>query len=403
MKNYKNFSELNESKLNGKYGFFMFLDIIDKLKNSFINENFLNVRDFNIFFTTDKIKDKNKLSDLIEYKKSLDVAFITLSHIKNLRLSFYFGVRDYNIEYGFHDDLKRMVYKIGEFKITSKYLNSLSSYKCITMISKILKNANLKDLGLLQKSKNDLKYLFDEKFNDIKIQHGNMVVKKINNIELKNYYNQDNISDYFNSWSFKHKWYYNTWNYIDTNQDDTYFYIKIKDADSELNLLKKNDIKHLKKLHEDTDIEPDDKFVDTVPGMPVNEPMVTEPLNTPVLKMMNGRKNKTGKTMKKDEKEKELIKYYKSLKKIIITVNKDMIKDKGYLTKYLYKVVGEYKKPFDLVKKDLQWLVYELRKNQYFIENEEENFKEKIEKKKEKEKRTKENKAKSEKRKKRRI
>jgi len=400
MKKYNEYIKLNESKLNGKHGFFMFLDIVDELKNSFIKEDFLNVRDFNIFFTTDKIKDKNKLSDLIEYKKSLDVAFATLNHIKNLRLSFYFGVRDFNIEYGFHDDLKRMVYKIGEFKITSQYLNILSSYKCITLISKVLRNIKLKDLELLQKVKNDLKYLFDEKFNNIKIEHGNKVVKKINSVELKNYYNKNNITDYFESWSFKYKWYYSTYNYTDEYQDDTYFYVKIKQPDVDLNLLKKNDIRKLKKLNEAGQDPEDGSFSDTIPNNIIAEPMITEPLEAPKIKMMNGKKNKRGKTMKKVEKEKELFRYYKSLKKIIVAVNKDMMKDKGYLTKHLYKIVGEYKKPFDLVKKDLQWLVYELRKNEFFIENEEDKFTDKVEKTKAREKKQKDNKTKSDIRKK---
>jgi len=391
--------ELNESKLNGKYGFFMFLDIIDELKNSFIKEDYLNVRDFNLFFTTDKIKDKNQLSDLIEYKKSLDVAFATLSHIKNLRLSFYFGVRDFNIEYGFHDDLKRMVYKVGEFKIASSYLKSIQSYKCITMISKVLMGSNLKDLELLQKIKVDLKYLFDQKFNEIEIKHGDKVIKKINNVELKNYYNGDKITEYFDAWSFKHKWYYKTYNYTDVEGDDTDFYVKIKPNDEGLKLFKKYNVE-MKKLQEEAGQDPeDDSFSDTVPNTTVAEPMITEPLEAPKIKMFNGEKNNTGKGMKKIEKEKELIKYYKDLKRIIVAVNKDLLKDKSYVTKHLYKIVGQYKKPFNDVKKDIQWLTYELRKNQYFIEQTEGEFKDKLEKDKLKQKRLKDQKSKADKKK----
>jgi len=369
------------------------------LKNSFIKEDYLNVRDFNIFFTTDKIKDKNKLSDLIEYKKSLDVAFITLSHIKNLRLSFYFGVRDFNIEYGFHDDLKRMVYKVGEFKITSSYLKSLQSYKCITMISKVLLSVNLKDLELLQKVRMDLKYLFDQKFNDIEIKHGDKVIKKINKVELNNYYNVDKITEYFDLWSFKHNWYYNTYNYTDVEGDDVYFYVKIKPNDEGLKLFKKYD-KNMKKLQEEVGQDPeDDSFSDTIPNTIVAEPMITEPLEAPKTKMFNGVKNNTGKTMTKIDKEKELIKYYKDLKRIIIAVNKDILKDKSYVTKHLYKIVGQYNKPFNDVKKDIQWLTYQLRKNQYFIEQSEEEFKNKLEKDKLKQKRLKEQKSRTDKKK----
>lgn len=247
MKKYNDF--INENfKLNGKYGFFIFLDVIDELKNSFIKEDYLNKKGFNLFFTTDNIKDKNKLSNILEFKKSLNVTYETLIHIRNLRLSFYFAVSDFKLEYGFHDDLKNMIYKTGETKITSSFLRNLSSYKSITLISNILKNVNLKELEILQKVKLDIKYLFDKKFNDIEILDTNRIVKKINNIELKNYYDKDNIIDYFNSWCFKHKWYYSTYNYIDIDEENTYFYVKTKEKDDELNFIKrKTDIKNILK------------------------------------------------------------------------------------------------------------------------------------------------------------
>jgi hypothetical protein len=72
--------------------------------------------------------------------------------------------------------------------------------------------------------------------------------------------------------------------------------------------------------------------------------MITEPLEAPKMKMFNGVKKNDGKTMKKMDKEKELIKYYKDLKRIILAVNKDILKDNSYVTKHLYKIVGQYKK-----------------------------------------------------------
>ncbi|MCB1713411.1 MAG: hypothetical protein KDH96_13370, partial [Candidatus Riesia sp.] len=64
-------NHINESEYNGKYGFFLFLEIIDLMKNSFIKENYLNTTDFNLFFTTDKIMDLKKLELNLEFKKSL--------------------------------------------------------------------------------------------------------------------------------------------------------------------------------------------------------------------------------------------------------------------------------------------------------------------------------------------
>jgi hypothetical protein len=361
-----NDQNINESKLNGKYGFFMFLEIIDEMKNSFIKENHLNTSDFNMFFTTDKILDKNKLTNILEYKNSIDVSYQTLIHIRNLRLSFYFGIRNFVLEYGFHDDLKRMVYKTGEFKITSSFLKNLSNYKCITLINNILKNSNLKNLVMLQNIKNDNKNLIDKKFTDIKI-YDDRVIKKINNIELNNYIKND-ISEFFDSWSFKHKWYYSTYNYIDINELDTDFHIKLKDPDKDLNLLKRTtDIKNITENVDDPLKHVDQEKCD---NPEIFEPMNREPLEALPLKI-NKKNNKKSnkKTNTKEEKIKEKIKYYTDLEKSIKSINKDISKNNGYLTKYLYKIVGKYQRSFEVVKNDMKWLNNKLLNDPEFINN----------------------------------
>jgi len=373
IKKYKIFKNLNESKLNGKYGFFMFLNIIDLLNNAFINKDYLNTKNFNIFFKTNKIKDKNKLTDLLEYKSSLNISYSTLIHIRNLRLSFYFGVRNgYYLEYGFHDDLKNIIYKTGEFKITSIFLKQITeSYKSIVLISNILNNINLKNLKLLQNIKNDIIYLFDIKFNNIEIKDNNKIIKTINNIELKNYFNNGDIRLFFDKWCFNYKWYYSIYNYIDSDDNNTYFIIKLKETDNELNFLKKNyDINKIKENKDES------SFSDMIPRTNVLDPITTEPLNAPKLKIIN-------KKSSKDifNKEKELIKYFKDLKKVLININKDNEKNKSYITKYLYSLVGKYKKPFNDVKKDLYWLKNKLNNDINFIDNEEIKLKNKIKKK----------------------
>jgi hypothetical protein len=365
----ENINIKKEKNLNGKYGFFIFLDIIDQLKNSFIKEDYLNIKDFNIFFTTDKIKDKNKLSDILEFKKSLNVAYGTLVHIRNLRLSFYFGVKDYKLQYGYHDDLKRMIYKVGEFKINSSFLKNLSNYKSITLISNVLKKLVLKDLEILQKSKLDLKHFIDDKFNDVKIMDIDRTIKIINNSELDNYVEENKLTEYFDSWCFKHSWYYSTYNYVDRDEENTYFYVKIKDIDDDLNLIKrKTDIKNIKESREEeaTHVDPD-----SGDQPQVLEPMMKEPLESGKLKI----NKKDNKKLKNKDKKKFLVKYYKDLKRILDKINKDLIKDKGYLTKYLYKIVYDYDKPFNMVKIDLQWLISKLKENPEFIEQEEEKIK----------------------------
>lgn len=105
----------------------------------------------------------------------------------------------------------------------------------------------------------------------------------------------------------------------------------------------------------------------------IYEPMNREPLETDKLKIF--KKDKDGKKIKKEDQQKYLVKYYKDLKRVLIKLNKDLIKDKSYLSKHLYKIVNDYKKPFSDVQKDLQWLVYKLRKDPDFIENQEEKIK----------------------------
>jgi len=380
MKNYNRY--LNESKLNGKYGFFMFLEIIDNMKNSFLNKDYLNIKNFNIFFKTDKIKDKQKLTDSLEYKMSLNVAHQTLIHIRNLKLSFYFGVRNYMLEYGFLDNNKNVVYKVGEFKINSSFLKSITvSYKSVVLISKILNIINLKDLIDLQSIKNDLIYLFDIKFNNIQIKDNDKVIKRIDNIELKNYYKDDDIRIYFDKWCFNYKWYYKTYNYVDENNNDTFFIIKLKDTDKDLLFLKKNF--DIKKISENKDDE--SSFVDQTPRTNVVEPLITEPLNAPKLKILNKNLSKNTNI----DKEKELIKYFKDLKRVLININKDNTKNKSYITKHLYTLVGKYKKPFNDVKKDLYWLQDKLYNDINFIDNEEVKLTKKIERQKQKNKKKK--------------
>jgi len=381
MKNYIGY--LNETKLNKKYGFFMFLDAIDHMKNSFVNKDYLNTKNFNIFFKTDNIKDKQKLTDFLEFKMSLNVAYQTFIHIRNLRLSFYFGVRNYFLEYGFLDDKKNTVYKVGEFKINSNFLKTIiDSYKSFVLISKVLSEIKLKDLITLQNIKNDLRYLFDVKFNEIQIRDNDKVIKKIDNIELKNYYKgNDDIRLFFDEWCFNYKWYYTTYNYIDNDNNYTYFIVKIKNTDTDLNFLKKNfDIKRISENNEESS-----SFVDQTPRTNVVDPMTTEPLNAPQLKVLNKNLSKNTNI----DKEKELIKYFKDLKRILLKLSKDVTKNKSYITNHLYPLVGKYQKPFNDIKKDLYWLQDKLSNNMNFIEGEENKLKRKMDRQKIKNKKNK--------------
>jgi hypothetical protein len=383
----ESFDNFSKTKLNGKYGFFMFLEIIDEMKNSFISEDYLNTSDFIIFFTTDKISDTNKLSDKLEYKQSLDVSYETIKHIGNLRLSFYFGIRDFNLEYGFHDDLKRAVYKTGQFKISSSFLKSLSSYKCISLIRNILKNLSLNDVKRLKSIKSDLKYLFDGK-GIVEILDEERVACTVN----KDFIKASNVNDYFDAWCFKHKWYYTTYNYTYEKEKDIDFLVKLKEPDSGLNYLKKHyDIKNIKKIYEDNEMPSTPSNPEMI-GTGISEPTITEPLkadkltarkykpdhpelNRPGQKKTNPYLNKGDRAKQiqkeKSDRNKYLIKYYKELQRAVLKIDKDSAKNKSYLTRYIYKIVYDYKKPFSEVKKDILWMYNKLKSNPDFVSQEE--------------------------------
>jgi hypothetical protein len=343
----------NEFKMGGKYTFFMFLLVIDELKNSFVKEDYLNIKDFNLFFTTDHIKNKTNLINLLQYKKTLEYGYDTFIKLKQHRLSFYFGIKDYILEYGFHDDMKRIIWKIGEFKMTNVFLKNLSSYKSIVLISKILNNINLKELILLQKIKTDIKELFGINTGQCLIEDELRVVKKINNIELLNYYRDNKISDYFNNWCSNFKWFYNTYNYVFTDEDNTYFYVKLKKSDSGLNYLNKK--LSIKYLSEDKEVLRSEIY----------EPLNREPLNSDKPDVREKPKGKKLPNNKNDF----LKKYYVDLNKVLEKIKKEKDKNNSYLSKFLYPIVDKYQKKFNDVKKDLQWLIYKLNKNPNFIED----------------------------------
>jgi hypothetical protein len=249
--------------------------------------------------------------------------------------------------------MKRIIWKIGEFKMTNVFLKNLSSYKSIVLISKILNNINLKELILLQKIKTDIKELFGINTGQCLIEDELRVVKKINNIELLNYYRDNKISDYFNNWCSNFKWFYNTYNYVFTDEDNTYFYVKLKKSDSGLNYLNKK--LSIKYLSEDKEVLRSEIY----------EPLNREPLNSDKPDVREKPKGKKLPNNKNDF----LKKYYVDLNKVLEKIKKEKDKNNSYLSKFLYPIVDKYQKKFNDVKKDLQWLIYKLNKNPNFIED----------------------------------
>ena len=233
MISYKEFAgdeKITNIKLDGKHGFFMFLKLIDEMKMHFIkSSHFLNTGKYQYFFTTEAIRDKEKFVGYFRESMSIKTTCDTAQNLKNERVSFYFGIKNNQLEYGFQDDMKNSIYKTGLFAVDSKYVRSLKSYKCITLIEGILKNANLSSLNLLQEIKSNLKFWYEGK-GTVLILNETIVRKSIDKDDIKDELGDVNKLLYkYEKWCEKFKWINKVFYYIDSEDNDKVtFYIKIK-------------------------------------------------------------------------------------------------------------------------------------------------------------------------------
>lgn len=217
-------------KLDGKHGFFMFLKLIDDMKIHFIkSSHFLNTGKYQYFFTTEAIRDKESFVGYFRESLSLKTTCDTAQNLKKERLSFYFGVKNNQLEYGFQDDMKSSIYKTGVFAVDTKYVRSLKSYKCISLIEGILKNSNLSSLNLLQEIKSNLKFWHEGK-GSVLILNEWIIKKSIDKDDIKDELDDVNKLLYkYEKWCEKFKWINKVFYYIDSEDNDKVtFYIKIK-------------------------------------------------------------------------------------------------------------------------------------------------------------------------------
>ena len=232
---YNDYIKENQLKLDGRHGFFMFLKLIDDLKFNFIKSNhYLNVGKYLYFFTTEHIKNKDKFYDYFRDCLSIKTTVNTAINLKDKRISFYFGIKDNKLEYGFQDDTTREIYKTGSFEVDDRYVKSLKSYKCLVLIVNIFKDVNLKNLKLLHEIKSSMKNWYEDK-GKILILNENILKKTINKDDLKEELKDINdLLRKYENWCEKFKWVNKVFYYIDNDDDDSVtFYIKIKPKNSE--------------------------------------------------------------------------------------------------------------------------------------------------------------------------
>jgi len=229
----KQFSKLNEEteqqELAGKNAFNVFLEMIQDLKLLFIKHDYLNQGEYSYFFTTEKIDDNYNVLSLLERKRSLRHAFLTLSQIKSDRLSFYFGIKRKTLFFGFYNEDTKYVYKVGFFTTTTSYLKKLYS-PSLKNVRNILSNSNMFKMNKLHDIKKDFNGFFEGYDAELKIKNEYRIVKKFKlDIFDENDLDEHRMSYTLLIWTRKFKWYKNVYSWAVLTDENVYFYIKIKD------------------------------------------------------------------------------------------------------------------------------------------------------------------------------
>lgn len=237
MNKYNNFlkEEIEEIELAGKHAFEVWLDVIDDAGNEFTKQNYLNTNTYSYFFTTDPIGDNVDVASHFELKQSLNTAYKTLLSIKNDRVSFYFGVREFKLEYGFFDEIKMLVYKVGIFSITTQFLKNLVEHDCLSVIKRTFRKSNLTNLNKLHEVKKDFETFWDQIEGKIEIMDEKRIKKSFS---LENFSvddrNEIKMSISLEKWAFDFPWRKSFNYYANLTEKFVHLYIKIKEKKVQL-------------------------------------------------------------------------------------------------------------------------------------------------------------------------
>jgi len=158
--------KLNETyALSGKHSFLTFLQIISNHDFHFIvNDQFTKLYNYHFFFSTETIKDVDEFVDIFKYKHSLASTYEILLKIRTNKLAFFFGVKENSLlRYGFLDLDTQRSYVVGEFQVTGQYFNSISKYKALQFINKVIQTVNVKNLSTMAKVKRDFENFYKSK------------------------------------------------------------------------------------------------------------------------------------------------------------------------------------------------------------------------------------------------
>jgi len=215
--------------LSGKHAFNIMLDIINDFDLLFVKQDYYNTSDYSYFFTTEKIKSVSEMIDVLQRRKSLEMAYKTLKSIREMRLSFFFGVKEYTCFYGFYNEDNRYLYKVGKFRVNNKDFKNLYKNKCMKTIRSIIEKGNLKNLKQLQEIKVDFHTLFDQVEPDVEILDEYRIKNSFKIDILKPEDRDENkLRIYLTQWSRNFKWSDKCYYYIHLTEKYVHFYIKLK-------------------------------------------------------------------------------------------------------------------------------------------------------------------------------
>jgi len=218
----------NKIKLSGKNAFDIFLDIINDFDILFVKQDYYNTGDYSYFFTTERITKTQELINVLKRKKSLEIAYKTLGSIKELRLSFFFGIKGYDCFYGFYNEDNRYIYKVGKFRIQNKDFRKLYRNKCMKTIRNVIEKGNLKNMKILQEIRVDFHTLFDKIDSNVEILDEHRI-KNTFKIDIFKPEDRDEtkLRVYLTQWSRNFKWSDKCYYFIQLTDKYIHFYIKL--------------------------------------------------------------------------------------------------------------------------------------------------------------------------------
>lgn len=158
-----------EDMLSGKESFKNFLILVNNFELIFFKKGYLNTSNYLFFYYTNSIDNNTELLNELKLSESLKSSYLTLKKIKDKILSFYFGIKNDILEYGFYDVSKKIVYKTGKFKIDSTYFKNLPRHKCFSNIRNSIRKINLIKMKNLHKIKEDVKSMWEDKESVLKV------------------------------------------------------------------------------------------------------------------------------------------------------------------------------------------------------------------------------------------